>query len=56
MTILKNYGRAYKAMFAYLPTVDHIHDGKGDPEFKICPWKVNDAKNDLGFRRLPRSG
>lgn len=40
-------GRKYKAKFADLPTVDHTGDGKGNPDFKICSWKMNDAKNDL---------
>lgn len=43
----KKHGRKYKARFADLPTVDHLDDGKGKPSFKICSWKVNDAKNDL---------
>jgi hypothetical protein len=42
-------GRAYKAKFADLPTVDHVADGMGKAEFKICSWKVNDAKNDLSL-------
>jgi hypothetical protein len=40
-------GRRYKAGFALLPTVDHVGDGLGDAEFKICAWRTNDAKNDL---------
>jgi hypothetical protein len=39
--------RAYKAKFALLPTVDHVGDGLGSPEFEICAWRTNDAKNDL---------
>ena len=39
--------RHYKAGFALLPTVDHVGDGTGAPEFKICAWRTNDAKNDL---------
>ena len=42
-------GRAYKHQFAKLPTVDHIGDGKGAPEFKICSWRTNDAKHDLSM-------
>jgi len=42
-------GRAYKHQFAKLPTVDHIGDGKGIPEFKICSWRTNDAKHDLSM-------
>lgn len=45
----KSSGRAYKAKFADLPTVDHVNDGLGKPEFKICSWRVNDAKNDLSL-------
>ncbi len=50
--ISKNKGREYKATFADLPTVDHVNDGKGDPDFKICSWKVNDAKNDLSLEEF----
>lgn len=54
-TILSKYNnaessiqkRAYKHSFAKLPTVDHVGDGSGDPEFRICSWRVNDAKHDL---------
>ena len=41
--------RAYKAQFALLPTVDHIGDGLGPADFKICSWRTNDAKADLSF-------
>ena len=40
-------GRAYKKLFALLPSVDHVDDGKGPANFKICSWQTNDAKNDL---------
>lgn len=40
-------GRAYKHGFALLPTVDHVGDGLGAADFKICGWRVNDAKHDL---------
>ncbi len=43
----KTDGRRYKATFALLPTVDHVHDGLGPADFKICSWRVNDAKHDL---------
>lgn len=43
----KQKGREYKKCFADLPTVDHVDDGKGDPNFKICAWRVNDSKHDL---------
>jgi hypothetical protein len=40
-------GRSYKHGFARLPTVDHVGDGLGPADFKICGWRVNDAKHDL---------
>jgi len=40
-------GREYKKKFGDLPTVDHVDDGSGSPQFNICSWRVNDAKNDL---------
>lgn len=40
-------GRTYKHGFARLPTVDHVGDGLGPADFKICSWRVNDAKHDL---------
>jgi hypothetical protein len=39
--------RSYKHGFALLPTVDHVGDGLGPADFKICGWRVNDAKHDL---------
>lgn len=39
--------RGYKAGFALLPTVDHVDDGLGPADFKICAWRTNAAKNDL---------
>jgi len=41
------YGRNYKKEFALLPTVDHVGDGTGPLDLKICSWRTNDAKNDL---------
>lgn len=41
--------RDYKARFALLPTVDHIGDGTGLADFKICAWRTNDAKGDLSL-------
>jgi hypothetical protein len=29
-----------------LPTVDHVNDGLGPADFRICAWRTNDAKND----------
>ncbi|HLJ88537.1 MAG TPA: hypothetical protein VKZ53_17080 [Candidatus Angelobacter sp.] len=42
-------GRHYKAKFALLPSVDHVGDGLGEADFKICAWRTNDAKNDLSY-------
>ncbi len=39
--------RRYKAKFALMPTVDHVGDGRGPADFKICAWRTNDAKGDL---------
>jgi hypothetical protein len=39
--------RGYKAKFALLPTVDHVSDGLGDPDFKVCAWRTNGAKADM---------
>jgi hypothetical protein len=39
--------RHYKATLALLPTVDHVGDGLGEADFKICAWRTNAAKNDL---------
>lgn len=40
-------GRKYKHGFALLPTIDHVGDGTGAADFKICSWRTNDAKHDL---------
>jgi hypothetical protein len=40
-------GRAYKHGFAKLPTIDHVGDGLGAADFKICGWRINDAKHNL---------
>ena len=45
----KKHGREYKRKFALLPSVDHVGDGTGPADFKICSWRTNDAKNDLGY-------
>ena len=37
-----------------MPTVDHIN-AEAKPEFVICSWRMNDAKNDLsecGFMKI----
>lgn len=43
----KAKGRHYKATLALLPSVDHVGDGLGEADFKLCAWRTNDAKNDL---------
>ena len=45
----KTDGRRYKALFALLPTVDHVNDELGPVEFKICAWRTNDAKSDMSL-------
>jgi hypothetical protein len=44
--------RGYKAKFALLPTVDHVGDGTGLADFKICGWRTNDAKGDLSLEEF----
>ncbi len=39
--------RAYKATLALLPSIDHVGDGLGEADFKLCAWRTNDAKHDL---------
>lgn len=46
------HGRNYKKRFVMLPSVDHVGDGKGPADFKICAWRTNDAKNDLSYEEL----
>lgn len=41
-------GRAYKATLDLLPTVDHVGDGLGEANFKICGYRTNDAKGAMG--------
>ena len=41
--------RLYKREFYSLPTIDHVGDGLGAPDFMICSWQVNDAKHDQSF-------
>jgi hypothetical protein len=43
----KRGGRKYKAVFGDLPTADHVGDGLGPADFRICAWRTNDAKSDL---------
>jgi hypothetical protein len=48
----KKKGRHYKQGFALLPTVDHIGDGTGLADFRICSWRTNDAKHDLDVQEF----
>lgn len=48
----KLHGRNYKKLFAMLPSVDHVDDGLGEANFKICSWQTNDAKNDLAYNEF----
>ncbi len=48
----KIQGRDYKKGFAMLPSVDHVGDGLGAPDFKICSWRTNDCKSDLSLDEL----
>jgi hypothetical protein len=43
----KANGRHFKATLALLPSIDHVGDGLGEADFKICAWRTNDAKHDL---------
>lgn len=43
----KAYRRVYKRQFALMPTVDHVGDGTGSPDFRICAWRTNAAKAEL---------
>ena len=48
----KRLGREYKKSLALLPTIDHVGDGLGPADFKICGWRTNDAKNDLSYQEF----
>ena len=48
----KRHRRAYKKRFELLPSVDHVGDGLGVANFRICGWRTNDCKNDLTHREL----
>lgn len=43
----KQHRRKYKATLDLLPTVDHVGDGLGEANFKICGWRTNDAKGAM---------
>ncbi len=48
----KKGGRNYKKQFALLPSVDHVGNGTGPADFKICAWRTNGAKNDLSYEEF----
>jgi len=48
----KKRGRHHKREFYRLPSLDHIGDGRGKPEFKICAMLTNDVKSDLSYEEL----
>jgi len=48
----KNRRRRHKREFYLLPTVDHVDDGSGEPEFNICAMLTNDVKSDLSHEEL----
>jgi len=39
--------REYKATMALAPSIDHVGDGLGAADFKVCALRTNDAKSDL---------
>jgi len=51
-TAAKQGERPYKKQFADMPTVDHVGDGLGAPDFVICSWRTNDCKSDLSHDEL----
>lgn len=38
--------RRYRLDMALAPSVDHVGDGLGAADFRICGWRTNDAKSD----------
>jgi hypothetical protein len=48
----KAHKKIYKKRFAMLPSVDHVGDGRGPADFKICAWRINDAKSDLSYEEF----
>ena len=42
----KAEGKDFKKKFALMPTIDH-KNAEPKPDFVICSWIANDAKNDL---------
>jgi hypothetical protein len=59
-SLSKKRGAEYKRRFRLLPTVDHVLDEMGRPEFDsegmpvmvICSWCINDSKNDLSEKEF----
>jgi len=47
----KDKGAEYKKEFAEMPTIDHV-EAKPVPDFRICTWRTNDAKNDLSLKEF----
>ena len=45
-------GRDYKRKFSLLPSVDHVADGTGSADFKICAWRTNDSKHDISYEEF----
>ena len=45
-------GRKYQRMLYEVPTIDHVSDGLGAPDFRICSWVVNSCKNQLGLQEF----
>ena len=45
-------GKEYKRRFALLPSIDHVGDGLGKADFRICAWRTNDAKSDLSDKEF----
>jgi len=44
--------RAYWKRFQDLPTIDHVDDGLGEPNFKICSQLTNDCKSHLSHEEF----
>jgi hypothetical protein len=48
-TASKEGKHAYKALFALLPTIDHLQADDPKTGFRVCAWRTNDAKHDLSL-------
>jgi len=42
-------GRKHKERHHFQPTIDHVDDGMGEPNFKICSYRTNDAKGIMSY-------